>query len=188
MPTQSESCPDCLFKANIDALREGQALLSSLTPEQYILGSKPAFASTIGAHFRHVLEHYRCFLNHVRMGEICYDSRERDQSLEVDYQYAQRTIDELCACLEEIKIADMNAACEVKDMQAEHAVTSTIERELLFLQSHSTHHYAMIAAMCRLIGVAPQDDFGVAIATRAHQQNCEPATPLPLKGDAVCAQ
>jgi len=190
LPTQSEIHPNCLFKANIDALSEGQELLSQLSPEQYTQGYKPAFSSTIGAHFRHVLEHYRCFLSHIESGEICYDSRERDQLLEVDHEYALCTISELSAALEKFNLMDpnMNSACEVRDMQSTKAVTSTLERELLFLQSHSVHHYAMIAAMCRLLGVVPEEDFGVAIATKAHQQQCKSVNTLHLKGDATCAQ
>jgi len=169
LPTQSEIHPNCLFKANIDALSEGQELLSQLSPEQYTQGYKPAFSSTIGAHFRHVLEHYRCFLSHIESGEICYDSRERDQLLEVDHEYALCTISELSAALEKFNLMDpnMNSA---------------------FLQSHSVHHYAMIAAMCRLLGVVPEEDFGVAIATKAHQQQCKSVNTLHLKGDATCAQ
>lgn len=185
LTTQSVLCSEQLFEANIDVLQEGRVMLAALLPEQYIQGYKPAFASTVGAHFRHVLEHYRCFLKHLPRGEICYDSRERDQLLEVDHSYALTTINELCAALEKHKgQLDINTSCEVKDMQSKFPVTSTLERELLFLQAHSTHHYAIIAAMCRMLGAQPADDFGVAIATRDHQRK----TTVSAEGESTCAQ
>ncbi len=185
MPTQSVLCSDKLLDANIQGLQEGREMLAALSSEQFTQGYKPAFASTIGAHYRHVFEHYRCYLKHLPSGEICYDSRERDQLLETDHDYAIRTIDELCIALKELKgQLDMNLACEVRDMQSEIPVTSTLERELLFLQSHSTHHYAIIAAMCRALGAQPAEDFGVAIATREHNQQAA----TTVVGDASCAQ
>ena len=185
MSPQSVLCSEKLLDANIDVLQEGRSMLALLAPEQYIQGYKPAFASTIGAHFRHVLEHYRCFLNHLSLGEICYDSRERDQSLESDHSYALSTINDLCAALDKLKgQIDINSSCEVKDMQTPVPVTSTLERELLFLQAHSTHHYAIIAAMCRMLGARPAEDFGVAIATRDHQTKSATAP----NGESSCAQ
>ena len=119
------------------------------------------------------------------MGEICYDSRERDQSLESDHGYALSTINDLCAALDKLKgQLDINSSCEVKDMQTPVPVTSTLERELLFLQAHSTHHYAIIAAMCRMLGACPAEDFGVAIATRDHQTKSATAP----NGESSCAQ
>lgn len=185
LSTQSVVCSEKLLDANIDVLQEGQTMLAALAPKQYKQGYKPAFASTIGAHFRHVLEHYRCFLNQMPLGAICYDSRERDQLLESDHSYALSTIKELCLALDKLRgQLDINLGCEVKDMQTKFPVTSTVERELLFLQAHSTHHYAIIAAMCRMIGAIPADDFGVAIATRDHQQK----PVIGANGETSCAQ
>jgi len=185
LSTQSVLCSEKLIDANIDVLQEGRATLAALSPEQYTQGSKPAFASTIGAHFRHVLEHYRCFLKQRESTEICYDSRERDQALEVDHSYALTTINELCAALAQLKgKLDLDSCCEVRDMQSEVPVSSTMERELLFMQAHSTHHYAIIAAMCRLLGAQPADDFGVAIATRDYQQK----VASTAEGESSCAQ
>ena len=162
-----------LLETNISALNEGLELLSLLTHSHYIKGYKPAFNSTIGAHFRHVLEHYRCFMGQYESGEICYDNRQRDQRLESDIVYAHTTIENLMVSLRQLTKHDLNRSCKLKDQQLTDTVKSTIYRELLFLQSHTVHHFAIIAAMARSLGVQPADDFGVAIATRSYEHSVD---------------
>lgn len=161
-----------LLTTNITALEEGADLLTILGAEQYTAGYKPAFHSTIGAHFRHVLEHYRCLLTQLETGSFCYDNRERDQLLECEIDYAARTIAELTVALSNISDSDFERLYSICDEQAAGPVETTLQRELLFLQSHTMHHYAIIGAMSRAFGKQPDDDFGVAIATRTHQQKC----------------
>jgi uncharacterized damage-inducible protein DinB len=174
-----------LLQVNIDALGEGAALLALLKPEQYTRGYKPAFHSTIGAHFRHVLEHYRCFIRQLETGHICYDDRERDPLLERDFTYANQTLIELQGELRGLGQQNLDKPCQLSDQQATESVTSTVLRELLFLQSHTVHHYAIVGAMTRAFGIQPSDDFGVAIATREHQKS----TTESIIGDIQpCAQ
>lgn len=174
-----------LLQTNVSALAEGRALLALLKPEQYTQGYKSAFHSTIGAHFRHVLEHYRCFLIQFKSRHFCYDSRERDQLLECDFEYAKQTIVELSAKLNSLSSEKLDFECQITDQQTREPVTTSVYRELLFLQSHTMHHYAIIGAMARAFGMQPDDDFGVAIATREHQK----ALSKPINGDTpACAQ
>lgn len=178
-----------LLQTNVDALEEGATLLTAISTEQYTQGYKPAFNSTIGAHFRHVLEHYRCFLNQLSSGKLCYDNRERDQLLESDCDYAKRTIEDLKQALVSLSDEALSKSCEVVDQQADGIVTSSVHRELLFLQSHTAHHYAIIAAMARALGSQPEANFGVAIATRTHQKGVTAQTSSNLnRGDTSCAQ
>lgn len=154
-----------LVDINLDALQEGRTFLSSLPSKQFTQSLRPAFESTIGAHFRHVLEHYRCFLRQLPSLCVCYDARERDQILERDLNYALRTIDDLrqgmCALSESIEL-------QIKDGPSGLVLTTTTERELLFLQSHTVHHYAIVAAMGRQLGTVAAPGFGVALATQQH--------------------
>ena len=174
-----------LLQSNIDALEEGAALLALLEPEQYTQGYQPVFHSTIGAHFRHVLEHYRCFISQLETRRFCYDSRERDQSLECDFDYAKQTLVSLIDSLQALESQNLDQNCELDDQQANSSVASTLFRELLFLQSHAMHHYAIIGAMTRRLGAQPADDFGVAIATREHQKS---TTEPVIGGSPKCAQ
>jgi len=159
-----------LIDTNILALQEGAQLLSVLEVNQYTQGFKPAFQSTIGAHFRHVLEHYRCFFRQIVSGRFCYDERERDGALERDQAYAEQTIEQLITAFKDLNDAFFEQSFVIEDEQSQGPVTTTLQRELLFLQSHTVHHYAIIAAMTRAFGKQPADDFGIAIATRSHQK------------------
>lgn len=178
-----------LLQTNVDALKEGATLLAALSVEQYTQGYKPAFHSTIGAHFRHVLEHYRCFVGQISSGQFCYDKRERDELLECDFDYAKRTVEELSTALSLLPEEVISQSCVMLDQQADGIVTSSVHRELLFLQSHTMHHYAIIGAMARALGSTPEADFGVAIATRTHQKCANSQTTTSLNGgDTPCAQ
>lgn len=159
-----------LVESNTDALQEGAALIGLLKDGEYTKGFKPAFQSTIGAHFRHVLEHYQCFLLQLRSGLFCYDERARDQALECDSAYALNVIEELQCGLNELDSQDSGRLFTVKDENTTQPVQTSLNRELLFLQSHTVHHFAIIGAMTRAFGNKPDDEFGVAIATRVFNQ------------------
>lgn len=167
-----------ILNANLDALEEGLELLRNISVRDFSASCAPTFQSVIGAHFRHLLEHYVCLLKTLDSGEVCYDSRPRDMRLEQDLDYALNTMLDVIQRLGEIrqrhiKDADGGAGAVkgilVNDQQSVQPVVSTMHRELLFLQSHTVHHYAMIAAMCRILGVSIEPDFGVAIATRVFE-------------------
>lgn len=175
-----------LIESNIGALDEGAQLLSLIEADQYTKGFKPAFQSTIGAHFRHLLEHYRCFLAQIHSGEFCYDRRERDQLLECDREYARTTIKELIDQLRELDCELFTKEYFVQDQQFPERVDTSLHRELLFLQSHTVHHYAIIGAMTRAFGKRPDEDFGVAIATQEHQKSC--TKDQPIGESPSCAQ
>lgn len=176
-----------LLESNISTLGEGAELIRLLEADQYVQGFKPAFQSTIGAHFRHVLEHFRCFISQMPSGQFCYDKRERDQLLECDAEYALKTIAGLRNSISLISAHDASKGFVIEDEQASLPVVTTLNRELLFLQSHTVHHYAIIGAMTRAFGNQPDQDFGVAIATRVHNEKCSENTTSIVKGTS-CAQ
>lgn len=174
-----------LIETNVLALEEGAELLIVLKNNQYTEGYKPAFHSTIGAHFRHVLEHYRCFLRQYESLQFCYDKRDRDLPLESDVEYAKSTINELIVGLKKISSLAFEKRYSIIDEQSDGPIETNLQRELLFLQSHTVHHYAIIGAMTRAFGNQTDDEFGVAIATRTHnkkQIDTKPGEPTP------CAQ
>ena len=158
-----------LIDANVQALKEGAELLLILDSEQYGSGLKPAFQATIGAHYRHLTEHYRCLFTQITKGVFCYDKRGRDEQLEIDREYALRSIADIIGQLETIDFALFDQQYHIVDHQLAAPLAATLQRELLFLQSHTAHHYAIIAAMARGLGKQPMRDFGVAIATIKHR-------------------
>ena len=55
--------------------------------------------------------------------------------------------------------------------------TSSVERELQFLSSHTVHHYALIAVILRLNGVQPEEGFGVAPSTQRYWKESRACAP-----------
>ena len=145
-------------------------MLDLIDPCFYEKVYTPAFESSIGQHFRHIIEHYLCFLDQLEAATICYDLRQRNQRLEQDSEFALNSILELESHLQAFDHAHFTQSYQVRDQQSHVLIETSLERELLFLQSHTVHHYAIIAAITRALGIQPKGNFGVAIATRVVQK------------------
>lgn len=157
------------IRENLEALQQGEVLLSQLSDAAYCNPLQLVFQSTVGTHIRHNLDHYACFLNGLQSGCIDYAARQRDTRLEQDRAYAIAEMSRLRACLENIS-EDLDDAGLVVETEIGpgHAGT-TIRRELEFLLSHTTHHYALVAIICQLQGIAVEADFGIAPSTLCYR-------------------
>src|SRR5215471_9768559 len=70
-----------LIATNVRWLRQALRLLDRLDDKVYST-TAPGFAPhRVGAHLRHVLEFYQCFLDGMDSSHIDYDSRRRDESI-----------------------------------------------------------------------------------------------------------
>ncbi|MGB1272192.1 MAG: hypothetical protein ACPG5T_08965, partial [Endozoicomonas sp.] len=65
------------------------------------------------------------------------------------------------------KTLSLNARINIKGESI--TTRSGIIRELLFLQSHSIHHMAMVAVLLNLLGQNPPETFGLANSTRIYR-------------------
>src|SRR6516165_2833607 len=71
-----------LIATNVRWLRQALRLLDRLDDKVYS-NTAPGFTPhRAGAHLRHVLEFYQCFLDGLDSSHIDYDSRRRDESIE----------------------------------------------------------------------------------------------------------
>lgn len=140
---------------NILALEQGESLLASLDDFTYRRALQVVFGSSIGTHIRHNLDHYACFLSGIETSCIDYAARRRDTPLERDRSAALVEIARLCNAL--MALGDPAALAGTLHVRREAdieavPVVSSIERELDFLLSHTVHHYAIVAILCRLQG------------------------------------
>jgi uncharacterized damage-inducible protein DinB len=171
---------DDLVKSNVAYLRQGRELIERLRDDEYA-NAAPGARGGVGAHFRHVLDHYERFARGLESGTIDYDLRERDREIETVRARALERLDELCAFLSRLGRADARRALLVRVDCGESggggvSSPSSVARELQFLVSHTVHHYAVIALLLRARGVEPGRDFGVAPSTLRYEQ-----------GTALCA-
>lgn len=156
----------------IIALEQGHTLVTALSDEHYRRAPQALEASSIGAHYRHHIEHVQLLVEGVEQELVDYDRRPRDERIEQDRDFALQRTRELIAALEQIdetrlarplKIA--HRTC-VQDMG--RCASSNLRRELLFLLSHTVHHYALIKLIAQSFGQAMPRHFGVMPSTLAH--------------------
>jgi uncharacterized damage-inducible protein DinB len=169
-----------IAKQNIHFLVQGQELLAALEAERYAaLG--PHGQASAGAHLRHVIDCYRCFLAGFQEGTIDYDARDRDIRIEKDRDVAFGAIAEIIDRLQQMPEDGLDLPVKIQvdtaawDQGKSLWTSSTVARELQFLLSHTVHHYALIALILRCHGYDPGAEFGVAPSTLEYRKSLAPA-------------
>ena len=167
-----------LLAAMDEVLEQGEALLMELSDAQY--ADAGGFRTSVGAHYRHSLEHFKLLLEAVNGPKVDYDRRERDAGLEQerllalqmtrDFRHATRFLSTLqpdrpIEARYKISYAG-SGAC---------SASSTIGREIMYAVSHAIHHYALIGMICDMRKMPVPQDFGVAPSTIAYQEQIQSA-------------
>lgn len=178
MPEQTlNESPDPV-RALAHALDKIRALVRSVDDEQYVRSGMVGFASPLGAHVRHCIDHVDALLLGLQEGperEIRYDRRERGTRIEVDRSEALNVCtdrrDQVLGidggCLE----GPVRVLAMVSSEGPELCFESTALRELLYVFHHTVHHIALMAAHAEHLGVSLERDLGRAPATLAADQD-----------------
>lgn len=162
-----------MVEENTGLIRQGIDTLSVLDPKLYRSPGDVPLSSSVGKHFRHVLDFYDRLLDGYST-VVDYDARGRDPRVETDPEYAASVARRTCAGLNALAATFGSAPgptpvvvrTEIhSDDGSAVEVNSTIERELSALSSHTVHHYAIIALVLRLCGWTVGEKFGVAPST-----------------------
>lgn len=178
--TQETTASPMINSANA-ALAQLNSLLESLSDSQYRQTPVGVISSSIGGHVRHCLDHFASFLNGLAGGIIDYDCRERGTPVERSRVAALNAVDLLIRSLRNVAEENLEREVCVRSVLCAGAApietASSLGRELIFTISHLVHHNALLAAMCRTLGVSLPDDFGYAPATLAHHKEaaCAPS-------------
>ena len=177
MEVDSKEAMERLREDLLAVVGQGLEFLKGLDQEAYQRARPELGLSSIGAHYRHHLDHVEAWLSGVEKGRIDYDDRRKNMAVEVDRQAALGSTEDLCQRLrgekrtrEEILVLQRSR----DDGERRREVKSTVERELLFVLSHAIHHYAIMGLAARLSGVKPPSCFGVMPATREYHRQREP--------------
>jgi hypothetical protein len=181
---RATEAPAPLLAWNLELLEQALGLVA-----WYRRPGAPAYAGLVGSHLRHVIEHHEALLLPRRPGVVDYDSRPRDPQLENLADIAAVRLARLKDCLVPALAARLDEPVRVRcrgglDGRFEHALPSTVARELAFVASHAVHHFALLAAHCQRIGVPLGAGFGKAAATVAHERATS-VQPL-VKGVSPC--
>lgn len=174
--TSSHSSAQSLWQYNASLLEQAVVMIGRLQRE-----AKAGFvySQAVGPHVRHVIEHYQALLNALSSDEACvdYDARNRDLRIQTD---PTRTVSALNQLTEQFAVVASNEHLNLDTRlctrlkagaqgELEVSVGTTLGRELLFLASHSVHHYALLGQYSRAAGVELGHDFGKAPATIAFE-------------------
>lgn len=164
-----------ILDAAKEVLAQGEALLVSLDDVTYATPVPQAFNASLGAHYRHCLDHFCSVLDGLAAGEADYDARRRDERIETIRDAALAKTRELRHLVEALPDSSVDqlirARSQVSCSGGESPLAgSTIGRELMFCIVHAIHHYALMGVMCGLLDVAIPAGFGIAPSTLQHNK------------------
>jgi uncharacterized damage-inducible protein DinB len=157
-----------------DVLQQGLALLDNVDEESYSQKEEGPWGSSIGAHYRHVLDHFLCLIEGLWDFHVNYDHRSRNRHIESSIAAARQAtrdlIEALTAIPDEVLQQECTVVYSVGYGEAEpQPVRSVVARELMFCVGHAIHHYAIVKLLCSLRAVALPYEFGIAPSTLKYQ-------------------
>jgi len=163
-----------LIQSVVEALQQGEALLTEISDEDYNRKVPVAFNASIGGHYRHCLDHFRTLLEATTASDLNYDHRERGTLVETDRfaaLNATRELREGYAKLDpDFLPHSLAVTCKTTySTSGSQVAPSTVGREIMYSVAHAVHHYALIGVMGGITGLKLPPGFGVAPSTLKHQ-------------------
>ena len=172
---KENTAQSALSVAMQEILSQGESLLLSLSDEQYTYAHPQAFNASVGAHYRHCLEHFEALLTFPEGGRVDYDARKRDRSVETDRHVALERTRKIREHIGDLPVdsydREVEVCCRVTEEEGRNPMArSSLGREAMYGIIHAVHHFALIKVMAGLAGVSLPDNFGVAPSTAAHRR------------------
>jgi hypothetical protein len=159
-----------LYEASLTVLNDLQHCLSCLSVKDYAAPSDQLSDASIGQHTRHIIELYKELLTGYKTGNVNYDKRKRNKTIETDLPFAMECLDSLSKA---INLPNKTLKLETAlGNEHELVIATDYHRELLYNLEHAIHHMALIRIGVReLTQVTLPEHFGVAPATIQHRNN-----------------
>ena len=132
--------------------------------------------SSLGQHFRHILEFFQCLEDGVQSGTVDYAARNRNPVYESNPAIASAAFEAFNHALPKF---DLTLPVQVRaefGTDNRPCYESTVGRELLFVYDHAIHHLAIIkiGLICHYPEISVDKDLGVSPSTvkaRAKMEN-----------------
>src|SRR5689334_19239306 len=96
-----------------DVLQQGLALLDNIDEESYSHKEEGPWGSSIGAHYRHVLDHFLCLIEGLWDFHVNYDHRSRNRRIESSIADARQATRDLIEALTAIPDEVLQQECTV---------------------------------------------------------------------------
>jgi hypothetical protein len=161
------------IESQLQIVEQAIEFLSKVSVEHYQQVLKPHFSGSMGAHMRHILDHYMALQLGLSTQTIDYNRRNRDSNVALCPNTALLLWSQIKTWLIEISGLDaslgLTIVCETS-LTTNHnsQTTSTLGRELLFVSSHAIHHFSLLLVISSLQGKHCSPNFGLAPATASH--------------------
>lgn len=151
-------------------------VISQLTPAQYHRPLPEFDGSSLGQHFRHILEFFQCLEDGCQSGTVDYAARNRNPVYETNPEIASAAFEAFDYALPKFDLAQPIQVRAEFGADARPCYESTIGRELLFVYDHAIHHLAIIkiGLICHYPDISVDKDLGVSPSTvkaRAKMEN-----------------
>ncbi|MGJ8682025.1 hypothetical protein [Paraglaciecola sp.] len=164
---------DVEINSLLETVEQAKSFLFAISPENYQQVLTPHFASSAGAHMRHILDHYLALIEGLTNGVVNYNKRHRHSEVEscpkaalAGWEKVENWLNQLttnCASLP-IKVICETSVNETKNIHT----SSTLGRELVFVSSHAVHHFSLMSVIRSLQGQHTDANFGIAPSTATY--------------------
>ena len=149
-------------------LKQLTDLLQCIPKQNYTQQIEVLSGSTIGQHFRHIIEFYKTVID-ATDDSVCYDKRKRDKQIEESPEIALKTIKSIILNIENLNNSKslILEADFTKDGSVKSKIKSSVAREIAYCLEHSIHHQALIKAGLVSLNLKNlvNDNFGLAYST-----------------------
>lgn len=151
-------------------------VISQLDPDHYHRPLPEFNGSSLGQHFRHILEFFQCLEDGVQSGTVDYAARNRNPVYETNPEIASAAFDAFNHALPNFDMAQPVQVRAEFGSDSRPSYESTVGRELLFVYDHAIHHLAIIkiGLICHYPEISVDKDLGVSPSTvkaRAKMEN-----------------
>jgi len=152
-----------VIKPILSNLDRGYILLDNVTNDQFVNATIGPYNSTIGQHFRHILDVFSCIFNGLDDRKVDLTARDRNELAENNIGVARYYLDDIVQKLQSIQGLDPDLQVEVVDDLGlgKVQVNYTLGSALCQAHSHAIHHFASLGYMLYQLGVEiPDNRFG----------------------------
>jgi len=167
--------PAGILEENARAIGQLTGLLDELPADVYRQSFGLRKQHIIGKHVRHIIDHYSALLSASQLpgGHLNYENRNREPVLEIDCRAGQDRLNDILQQLYQRFDSGCRSDLNMLHNSAgqQQVVKTSVERELVFLASHTVHHMAIIGMLAEQAGIEVDAEFGVHPSTLRYLEN-----------------
>lgn len=164
-------CPS--VSGNLEAISQGLELCRQLDQNSYNHKATPYVQSSIGEHLRHINDLYFAIKNEANVGVVDYDHRRRGAPVESDLEVGIAELEQIESWLKQLTDEQLDRNISILSeasisSQQVCEIPSNMRRELLFVASHTIHHFALMRVAAIHCDVETNEHLGYAPATATY--------------------